>query len=251
MLEKRIIPILLLHNEKLLKGKNFINHTYVGDPINTVHLFNEKEVNELIILDIGKRKGKKEIQYELLKKISSEAFFPLTYGGGIDNLDDALKIIDIGFEKIVLNSAILNNLQLLKNISKTIGSQSAVVSIDVRFIKNDYYVFTHNGLINSNILLRDYLDSIQNFGAGEVMITSIDKEGSRQGYDLELIKLSLENLKLPLIINGGAKSFEDFKYIFKNFDVAACAASSVFMFIGKFNAVLISYPSKDDLKSLL
>lgn len=251
MLEKRIIPILLLDNGKLLKGENFNNHNYVGDPINTVHLFNEKEVSEIILLDIGKRKKNTEIQYDLLKKISSEAFLPITYGGGIDSLDEALRIVDIGFEKIVLNSAIFKNSNLIKDISNSLGSQSVVISIDVKFINQNYYVFSNNGLVNTNILLEDHLKKVQESGVGEIIITSIDKEGKMQGYDLNLISMALKHLNVPLIINGGAKNYEDFTNIFKNFKIAACAASSVFLFIGKYKAVLISYPSKKDLKLIL
>lgn len=248
MLEKRIIPVLLLDEEKLVKGNNFSNHIYIGDPINTVHLFNEKEANEIIILDIGKRKKNYEIQYELLKKISSEAFLPLTYGGGIDSEDEAMRVIDMGFEKIVLNSGVLNNPKLLNSISKIIGSQSVVISVDVRLIKNKYYVFSNNGSTNTHILIEDHLKEIQENGAGEVMVTSINQEGSMNGYDKNLIDISLKKLKIPLIINGGAKDYNEFKNIFLNYDISACAASSIFLFIGNLKGVLISYPTKNDLK---
>lgn len=251
MLEKRIIPILLLDNGKLLKGENFNNHKYVGDPINTVHLFNEKQVSEIILLDIGVRKNNSKIQYEFLKKLSSEAFLPITYGGGIDNIDEALRIVDIGFEKIVINSAIFKNFNLISDISASLGSQSVVVSIDVKLINQKYYVFSNNGKINTNILLEDHLKHVQDKGAGEIIITSIDKEGKMEGYDFNLIDLSLKHSEVPLIINGGAKNYDDFNDVFKNFEIAACAASSVFLFIGKYKAVLISYPSKKDLKLIL
>lgn len=251
MLEKRIIPILLLDNRRLVKGVSFKNHIYIGDPINTVHLFNEKQVSEIIILDIGSRKNKKQIQYELLQKISSEAFLPLTYGGGINSLDDALRIIDLGYEKIILNTSAINNPYLVSEIANKIGSQSVIVSIDVNYINNNYFVFSNNGEINTNLILTDYLNKIQQNGAGEVMITSIQNEGKMLGYDEELLKYIEDSVNTPLIINGGAKDYDCFKNVFKKFSVSACAASSVFLFIGKYKAVLISYPNKKEFEDIL
>jgi len=250
MLEKRIIPILLLDNRRLVKGVSFKNHIYIGDPINTVHLFNEKQASEIIILDISSRK-KKQIQYELLNKISSEAFLPLTYGGGINSLDDALRIIDLGYEKIILNTSAINNPYLVSEIANKIGSQSVIVSIDVNYTNNNYYVFSNNGEINTNLMLKDYLNKIQQSGAGEVMITSIQNEGKMLGYNEELLKYLENSLNIPLIINGGAKEYDCFKHVFKKFSISACAASSVFLFIGKYKAVLISYPNKKEFEDIL
>jgi cyclase len=251
MLEKRIIPILLLDNRRLVKGVSFKNHIYIGDPINTVHLFNEKQANEIIILDISSRKNKKKIQYELLNKISLEAFLPLTYGGGINSLDEALRIIDIGYEKVILNTSVITNPNLISEIANKIGSQSIIVSIDVNFINNNYYVFSNNGEFNTNIVLRDYLKKVQQSGAGEIMITSIQNEGKMIGYDEELLKYIEDSVNIPIIINGGAKDYDCFKNVFKKFSVSACAASSVFLFIGKYKAVLISYPNKKELMNIL
>ena len=189
----RIIPNLLIKDKFLVKGENFNNHKYIGDIYNAVKIFSEKEAHEIILLDISVRKKKQIFDINLIKKIKNEIFIPLTVGGGINNLDQASELIEQGVEKISLNSVLNENPKVVEKIAKKYGSQSVVANIDVKKIENAYKVFFNNGKIISNLVLNDYIKSLESLGRGEIVLTSIDYEGKRCGFDIDLYK-SIENL---------------------------------------------------------
>lgn len=244
MLLKRIVPCLLLSDEGLVKTKNFHNPKYVGDPINAVKIFSEKEADEIIILDIEATK-KNKINYNLLSNIFSECFVPITYGGGISSVEDAKKIINLGAEKICLQSSFIENKKLILELIDYFGSQSIVISIDIKkniFSKHKIWNYKTNSFIDDTNLEK-ILDEIKKIGVGEIIVTDVDKEGTLTGTDKKLIKKLSKNINIPLIFNGGANSFEDIKETF-NCGAQALAIGSMFVFHGKHNAVLITYPNE-------
>lgn len=248
---KRIIPCLLLKNKGLVKTKRFSEPTYVGDPINTIRIFNEKEVDELIFLDIDATILKKDPQYDLIKNISSECFMPFAYGGGIQSLQQIEKIINSGAEKIILNSYAFLNRDFLKDAVKNFGSSTIVVSIDV---KKDFLrvprVYIKGGTQNTGINPVEYSKEVENAGAGEILINSIDKDGVMEGYDINLIKSISSSIRIPLIACGGAGKLEDFKLAVNEGGASAVSAGSFFVFHGKRRAVLITYPSQSDISTI-
>ena len=246
MLRKRIIPILLLREKSLVKTIKFKKFQYIGDPLNTIRMFNEFEVDELIINDILASKQNTEPNYDLLKDLSSECFMPLTYGGGIKSLGTAKKLFDLGFEKIILNSELQNNFKLLNDLSNYFGSQAITVSIDVDYsFLNIPYVAFKGGINKSKISPLKWSKMCSLNGAGEIMITSIKNEGTWKGYDIELIKQISKEVNTPVIANGGAGSINDLKNILNFTDVTAAAASSLFLFQKKGMGVLVNFPNVD------
>tara|TARA_B100001250_G_C19670138_1_gene731117 strand:+ start:49 stop:801 length:753 start_codon:yes stop_codon:yes gene_type:complete len=246
MLRKRIIPTLLLENKKLVKTVKFKERKYIGDPLNAVKIFNEKFVDELIILDIKKNKSNNEIDYEFLKDLFSECFVPVTYGGGISSLNEADKIFKLGIEKICLNSMILEDKQILKSFVKKFGSQSIVASVDVKKnFFNKYKIFNNKlNKFEKKLDLIDYLKELENFGVGEIIINSIDQDGIMKGMDLNLIKLSNKIVNLPIVYVGGIGSILDIQKAFE-YEISGVSAGSFFVFYGPHKAVLISYPHNE------
>ena len=245
----RVIPVLLLKNNGLVKTKKFNKSKYIGDPINAVRIFNEKEVDEIVFLDIQASKKKQPPDYEMIKKIASECFMPLAYGGGITKLNQVDKILNIGVEKIVINSSSLSNPDLIGEIAKVIGSQSVVISLDVK--KNlfgNYGIFSHTNQKIPNISLKNYLRKLEEYGAGEIIINSVDKDGMMEGYDIKLLNLVKETVRVPFIACGGAGNIDDLKDGINIGGAHAVAAGSMFVFHGKHNAVLINYLSEKQLK---
>lgn len=244
----RVIPVLLLKNQGLVKTRQFRNPVYVGNPTNAVKVFNEKFVQEIVILNIGVSKDHQEPDYRTLKSISNEAFFPLAYGGGITSAEVARKILRIGFEKIVLNHAVLTNPALIQEISLQSGSQSVVVCVNVtKTITGAYRIFNHvtGGIVKQDLL--EYVKNLERMGAGEIIIQAVYRDGMMSGYDTGLIHLVSSAVTIPVIALGGAKSIPDFVSAV-NAGASAVAAGSMFVFQGPHRAVLISYPSKDELK---
>lgn len=251
MLERRVIPIILLQGEGLVKGKQFKNHKYVGDPINTVRIFNEKEVDELIIFDIGSRNSKNGINFEFLDNISSEAFMPMGYGGGISSLDEIKKIFSLGFEKVVLNTSAIENQQIIIEAAKEYGSQSIVVCIDIK--KNlfkKYGVVKNNATIKFPSELNTLIKNIEESGAGEIIISSVDNEGMGNGCDISLIKQIEKTTNLPLIATGGVSDLNHIHELFLKTSVSGVGIGRFSVFYGKHEAVLISYPSQENLELL-
>lgn len=252
MLKVRVIPILLLRDSVLVKGENFKNHKYVGDPINAVKIFNEKEVDEITFLDISEHRFGNGPNFEIIKSIASEAFMPLGYGGGVTNLSQIEKLFNIGVEKVILNTTAYHNNKIISEASSIAGSQSIVVSIDVK--KNwlgSYEVYIKNGETNTNENPIDYAKRMRDLGAGELIICSIDREGTGLGYDLNIIKRITDAVDIPVVASGGAGKFEDFSRVIKECNVSAVAAGNLFTFYGKHKAVLITYPSYRELKMLI
>ncbi len=247
----RVIPILLIRDNLLVKGEQFKNHSYVGDVYNAVKIFSEKKAHEIILVDISVRKKNKIFDIELIKKIKNEIFIPLTIGGGINTLDQASRIIDQGVEKISLNSVIHENPKIIEEIAKKFGSQSVVVSIDVKKIDNEYKIFFKNGDIISDLALNSYLKKIENLGAGEILLTSINNEGQKVGFDHELYK-SIENeVNLPIIAGGGASNLESFEDLFSKTKMSSACAGTTFIYYGSRKAVLINYPTSEQLEIVM
>tara|TARA_B110000971_G_C20039698_1_gene516968 strand:- start:3171 stop:3929 length:759 start_codon:yes stop_codon:yes gene_type:complete len=248
MLQTRVIPILLIKDGGLYKGVKFKKHKYVGDPINTVKIFNDKEVDELVIIDISVTKENKEIDFDLIKQIAGEAFIPLAYGGGIRSVDDARKLFSLGIEKVILNTEALNNPNLINELSTEFGTQSIVFSLDV---KKDFFgiqrVYSNCGTIKVKGNPIEIAVKMEKNGVGEIILNSIDREGIGAGYDLELIKNLSSKLKIPLISQGGAGSINHMVEA-KKAGAHALAAGSYFVFQGYLRGVLITYPSAQELK---
>ena len=247
----RIIPSLLIKDDYLVKGGQFKNHKYVGDIYNAVKIFSEKKVHEIQLLDISARKKNKCIDLNLIKKIRSEIFVPLAVGGGIVNLDQASALINEGVEKVIINSENFSNKNLIYDISQKFGSQSAIVSIDVKKINQKYCIMSNNGEKLEDVDLIDFIKLVQDKGAGEIILTSIDKEGLKKGLDIELYKLVTEHIKIPLIANGGLNSIDDIISFFDNSTCSAVACGSLFVFFGKRNAVLINYPDQISIEKIM
>ena len=251
MLRSRIIPCLLIHEDGLVKTVKFKDPKYVGDPINAVKIFNEKEVDELIILDIDATAKGFEPNYKLIEKLSTECHMPLCYGGGVRNAQQAKQISRLGVEKVAISSAAVENSILISEIAYEIGSQSVTVIFDV---KKDFFgkykVWTRNGTKDSGRLLFDSVKEAERCGAGEIVINSIENDGQMKGYDINLAKKVREITNLPLTILGGAGSLKDIKDLFQTCGIIGAAAGSFFVFKGLYRAVLISYPSKEQKRML-
>ncbi|OUU44691.1 MAG: imidazole glycerol phosphate synthase subunit HisF [Verrucomicrobia bacterium TMED56] len=251
MLRSRIIPCLLIQNKGLVKTVNFTNPKYVGDPINTVKLFNEKEVDEMIILDIDASVKNIEPDYSLIEKLAFECRMPLCFGGGIKSVEQASRIIELGVEKIALSSAIIENTSLITSIAQVIGSQSVVAIIDVKknFFGN-YEVFTKNGKQKIKHNLDKLLQQIEDCGAGEIVINSIDNDGVMKGYDLNLVEKVREAVNIPITVLGGAGSKDHIFELIDHYKIIGAAAGSLFVFKGIYKAVLINYFTQDEINKL-
>jgi imidazole glycerol-phosphate synthase subunit HisF len=242
----RIIPILLHDKRGLVKTRGFKNPVYIGDPINSIRIFNEKYVDELVFLDIGRTRDGLGPDLDLVSRIAQECFMPLGYGGGIRNLQDAKDLFSCGVEKVILQNAALKNLKLVAEIAEFGGSQSIAISLDFkRRAREKYELFTQNSGVDKNLSLETILLDLQKHGAGEVIITSVDHEGSMSGYDLELIRKIRSLVSIPIVANGGAGKLTDFEQVF-DAGADAAAAGSMFVFIGKLRGVLINYPTSRD-----
>jgi cyclase len=251
MLSVRVIPTLLLHNNGLVKGSRFKNHRYVGDPINAVKIFNEKEVDELVFLDIAANTSGKGPNFELLRDIASEAFMPFGYGGGITSCQQIEKLFNLGIEKVILNTAAFKTPQLIKDASLIAGSQSIVVSIDAKkTLLGGYEAYVVSGRERTKTDPIEYAKKVQDLGAGEIIICSINQEGTGLGYDLKLLKSISDAVSIPVVAAGGAGKLDDFaQAVFKG-EASAVAAGNMFVFHGRLKAVLITYPKYSDLMSL-
>ena len=252
MLRSRIIPCLLIHNKGLVKTVNFKNPKYVGDPINAVKIFNEKEVDELIVLDIDATKENRGPNLKMIKSLANECRMPFCYGGGITTVEQAVKIISLGAEKVALSYSALNNISLCQEIGDIIGNQSVVVVLDVKKKKifGGYDIYTHNGTKKSNWKLNDFIAKLEEIGIGEIVINSIDNDGVMQGYDLPLIENIREKCSMPITAIGGAGSLQNIKDLISKFKIIGAAAGSLFVFKGKYKAVLISYPNREERKPI-
>lgn len=251
MLRPRITPTLLLRDDGLVKTVKFQDGKYVGDPINAVRIFNEKQVDELLFLDIDATARGNRPNFDLIKKIARECEMPLSYGGGIKTADDAKRIIDLGVEKISVSSAVFDDFDLLDKIANAIGAQSVSVTFDVK--KNmwgSYGVYTHNGKKSVSGKLKSIITQVACENVGEVIINNIDRDGMMKGYDHELIKIFRNTIKGPLTVLGGAGTVEDIIDVISQFGVVGVGVGSLFVFNGKYKAVLISYIKQKDREQI-
>lgn len=252
MLQKRVIPCLLLHKGGLYKTQKFKKPTYIGDPINAIKIFNEKEVDELMFLDIDASVENKEPDYKMIEDIASECFMPLCYGGGVKTIQQMKKIYALGVEKISLSSSAILNPQFIKSASDIFGSQSVLVTLD---IKKDFFgrekVFINNAKKNTKLNPIDFIKQIQALGAGEIVINSIDNDGVMKGYNIALLKSIKQVTKVPIIALGGAGKLDDIKDVFEQAKVDAVGAGSMFVYQGALKGVLINYPSYEKIQELL
>ena len=251
MLFNRIIPCLLLKNSGLVKTINFKNPKYVGDPLNTVRIFNEKEVDELIFLDIDASPKNTEPNYKLLAEIANECFMPLAYGGGIKTFEQAQRIFNIGIEKVAINTASYSNLNLISQIAKVYGIQAVIGVIDVK--KN---LFGKNQLVSNSantkhkLAIEDWIKKLEDAGIGELLITSVDSEGTWKGLDLELIKLVTSISKVPVIAHGGVGNEQHIIDGIKIGKANAVAIGSFLVYQKQGMGVLINYPNKKIVENI-
>ena len=241
MLRSRIIPCLLIQNYGLVKTVNFKYDKYIGDPLNAVRIFNEKKADEIIILDINSTTKSIKPDLNFVKKLASECRMPLCYGGGIKSLDQAQSIFSLGVEKIALSSSAIENPNLVKEISNSVGSQSVVVVLDIKKKIFNYEIYTHNGKKSTGLDPVSFCKIIENKGAGEIVINSIDNDGKINGYDLKLINKIKNNVNIPITALGGCSGIDDINDLVERFKIIGCAAGSNFIYKGKLKGVLINY----------
>ena len=247
MLRPRIIPCLLIHKNGLVKTLEFGQPRYVGDPINAIKVFNEKRADEIMVIDIDATVNNSEPNYRLIEKFSAEARMPVCYAGGITSVEQIKKIIGFGVEKVGLSSAAIANPQLIADASAAVGSQSISVIIDVKKVSNNrWQLFTHNGKKGLDISPVDIAKVLYDHGAGELVVYSIDRDGTGLGFDLDLIALLRSSVNVPITAIGGAGSLRDLSVLVDRFPIIGAGAGDIFVFKGKFKAVLITYPSKED-----
>ncbi|MBK6644605.1 MAG: imidazole glycerol phosphate synthase subunit HisF [Anaerolineales bacterium] len=252
MIKPRVIPALLLKGQGLVKTVKFKEPKYLGDPINIVRIFNDKEVDELVLLDITATPEKRGPQFDLLKNIASEAFIPLAYGGGIRSMDDVKKLLSIGIEKLIMNTSAVEAPSLVREVADHAGSQAAVVSMDVKKgLLGKYEVFTHCGQKKTGLDPVKHAVEMERMGVGEIIINSIDRDGTMQGYDLELVRKVADAVRVPVVACGGAGNLSHVSEVIKQGHASAAAAGSIFVFQGPLRGVLISYPTPKELKEFI
>ncbi len=252
MLRPRIIPCLLVHQKGLVKTVQFKDHKYVGDPINAVRIFNEKESDELMVLDIDATVENREPDYMMIENLAKECRMPLCYGGGIKTVEQAQRVFSLGVEKIALSSAALSHPELITEIAGRVGNQSVVVVLDVKKkLLGGYEVFTHNGRKGTGKNAVDFAIKMEQAGAGEVVINSIDQDGTMKGYDMNLAGKVRKSISLPLTVLGGAGTLQDIGKLIAEYGIIGAAAGSLFVFKGVYKAVLINYPSWDEKDKLI
>lgn len=248
MIRARIIPCLLLRGHGLVKTKKFKDSVYVGDPVNAVRIFSEKEVDELVILDIDASREGREPNYELVAEIAGECFMPVAYGGGISTLAQARKLIRCGIEKVVINSASVESTGFIREIADVFGSQAVVGAIDAKkTLLGGYRVFVKSGTIDTKLKPEDHAAALEQAGVGEIFLNSIDNDGQMQGFDLPLIQKVARRVNVPLVACGGAGTVNHLREAIIEGGASAVAAGSMFVFHGKHRAVLINYPSDTSL----
>jgi len=253
MLRPRIIPCLLVHEGGLVKTVRFGEPKYVGDPINAVKIFNEKECDELVVLDIDATVNGAEPDYRLISDLATECRMPLCYGGGVRTTEQAKRIIGLGVEKVSLSAAAADRPALVGEIAEAIGRQSVVVTIDAKKkrLGRGFEVFTHNGTRGTKRDVLEFAAEVAKAGAGEIVLNSIDRDGRMEGYDLELARGLRAGVNIPITILGGAGSLDDLRGLFDACGTVGAAAGSLFVFKGQYRAVLISYPDPTQKDALL
>lgn len=246
MLRPRITPCLLVHEGGLVKTVGFKDPKYVGDPINAVKIFNEKEADELVVLDIDATRNGAEPDYKLIQDLAAECRMPLAYGGGVRTPEQAKRIIELGVEKVCISSAAIEDPTVIRRIADAVGGQSVVVVLDVRkktgFFASGHELCTHNATRSHKLDPVAFARECQAQGAGEIVINAVDRDGTMKGYDLELARQVRAAVRIPISVLGGAGSLADIEALIKACGVVGCAAGSLFVFKGQYRAVLINYP---------
>jgi len=252
MLRPRVVPCLLIKDSGLVKTKNFLDPKYVGDPLNAVKIYNELEVDELLVLDIDATVKGLNPNEKLISKLAAECRMPLCYGGGVKNVEQFEKLVSLGVEKVAISSAAIENPKIIYEAAKKVGSQSVVVVLDIKYqgILSKPKITTLNGNQFFDIDLFEFIKKIEDLGAGEVVINCIDRDGTKNGYDIELISKIRKISKSILTLLGGASSFKDIEDLMTKVNTVGCSAGSLFVFKGKFDAVLISYLDKNEREKL-
>jgi imidazole glycerol-phosphate synthase subunit HisF len=252
MLRPRIIPCLLVQNGGLVKTVGFSQPKYVGDPINTVRIFNEKEVDELIVADIDATVQTREPNYAMIANLAAECRMPLCYAGGVKTPEQVERIISLGVEKVAISSAAIKTPELIAESAKRVGSQSIVVVLDVKKagLLQRYELFTHNGKRPTGLNPCEFAKQAERLGAGEILVNAIDRDGQMNGYDLDLIEQVRNVVNLPLSVLGGAGSLADLERLIGRHGIIGAVAGSIFVFKGKYRAVLINYPNRSEKEAL-
>lgn len=249
MLRTRVIPCLLLSRGSLVKTVRFQKARYVGDPLNTVRIFNEKEVDELLILDIDARRRGEPVNFRLIEDIAAECFMPLSYGGAVQGVDDVDRLVSLGVEKVALNTPIFENPDLLGEIASTWGSQSVIASLDVKRSRfGKYSVVARGGTRRTNLELESAVKLAEELGAGEILLTSVDRDGTYEGFDLELVERGSSAASVPVVACGGAGSIRDLAKA-AHAGASGVAAGSLFVYQSRAMGVLINFPSRDRLEA--
>lgn len=252
MLRSRIIPCLLVHDKGLVKTVQFANPKYVGDPVNAVKIFNEKEVDELIVLDIDATSRRREPDYLLIEHLAAECRMPFCYGGGIKTIEQAQRIIRLGVEKVAMSSAAIDTPALIGRMAERLGNQSVVAVLDVkRDASGRYQLFTENGTRATGKSPIDLAPELERLGVGEIVVNSIDRDGMMQGYDLSLVDGIRAVISVPLTVLGGAGSLGDIGQLIASQGIVGAAAGSLFVFKGVYRAVLINYPNQEAKTALM
>lgn len=253
MLRPRLIPCLLVHDSGLVKTQKFGDPKYVGDPINAVRIFNEKEVDELIVVDIDATRLGREPDYGMIANLAVECRMPLCYGGGVTTSEQVERIVGLGVEKVALSAAAVRSPKLIGEAASKVGSQSIVVVIDVKKtgLMRRHEVVTHNGSQRTGLAPEEFAMRVEGAGAGEIVINSVDNDGEMLGYDHELINAVRQKVSLPMTVIGGAGSLADIERLYAEHGVIGAAAGSLFVFKGKYRAVLINYPNRTEKDALL
>lgn len=250
MLATRVIPVLLKHRKALVKTIKFNKFNYIGDPLNTIQIYNNLAVDELIFLDITATQEDREPDYELIADMASECFMPLAYGGGVRTVEQMKKIFSLGVEKIIICSEAYNNPDFISQAANLFGNQSIVVSIDVRKnIWREYAIATISGTHKTKTGPIEFAKLMEEKGAGEIFLNAIDQDGQMKGYDLDLIKMVAEAITIPLVACGGAGVYQDLNRAFKA-GAQAVAAGSLFVYQNSNRAVLVNYPTENDMEQI-
>ena len=251
MLRSRVTPCLLIHKNGLVKTVKFSEPKYVGDPINAVKIFNEKEVDELLVLDIDASVNGSDPDYALIEKLAVECRMPLCYGGGIKTVGQARRIVELGVEKVALSSSAIENSSIVSEVAAVLGRQSVVAVIDVKkTLLGGWAIFTHNGKKKIKKDLWVLLEELERSGAGEIVVNSIDNDGLMKGYDMKLAQMVRDQVSIPITVLGGAGSKGHIFELVDRFKVIGAAAGSLFVFKGVYKAVLINYLSDSDMDRL-
>lgn len=243
----RIIPVLLIDDRDLVKTVNFKDPTYLGDPVNAVKIFNIKKVDELSILDISATRRGVEPDFDFLEDIASQAFMPLSYGGGITSIEQIRRLLALGYEKVVLNTALIESPQLIQDAVNLAGGQSIVSSIDAKMQNGEYQCAIHDGEKVVSVSPSDLAKKAELCGVGEIFLNSIDRDGMMQGYDLDLVRQVVDAVEIPVTACGGAANVRDLKSVLQEGHAHAAAGGSMFVYYGRLKAVLITAPSEGDL----